>query len=51
VLTPEIRSVLSVPGALAARDTIGGTSPSRVAEQLEALEAVVAADAEWAAAR
>ncbi len=51
VLTPEVRSVLSVPGALAARDTIGGTSPSRVAEQLEALEAVVAADAEWAAAR
>jgi argininosuccinate lyase len=51
VLTPEVRSVLSVPGALAARDTVGGTAPSRVAEQLAALEAVVAADAEWAASR
>jgi argininosuccinate lyase len=48
-LTPDIRSVLSVPGALAARDTFGGTAPRRVSEQLTALRQTVAADAAWAA--
>src|SRR3712207_2081038 len=33
-LTPDVRSVLSVPGALAARRARGGTAPERVAEQL-----------------
>ena len=33
-LTPDVRSVLSVPGALAARKARGGTAPERVAEQL-----------------
>ena len=38
-LTPDVRSVLSVPGALAARKARGGTAPERVAEQLTALKA------------
>ncbi|HET7017315.1 MAG TPA: argininosuccinate lyase [Streptosporangiaceae bacterium] len=48
-LTPDIRSVLSVDGALAARSTFGGTAPSRVAQQLDDLRRVVQADAAWAA--
>jgi argininosuccinate lyase len=48
-LTPDVRSVLSVPGAIAARDSTGGTSPGRVADQLAALRRTVAADAAWAA--
>ncbi len=47
--TPDVRSVLSVVGALAARDTYGGTSPRRVAEQLASLRGVVQSDAAWAA--
>jgi argininosuccinate lyase len=49
-LTPEVRSVLSVRGALAARATPGGTAPERVAEQLAALRERVAGQADWAAA-
>jgi argininosuccinate lyase len=48
-LDPDVRSVLSVPGALAARDAFGGTAPARVAEQLAALRLTIAADAAWAA--
>jgi argininosuccinate lyase len=48
-LTPEVRSVLSVRGAIAARDGFGGTSPRRVAEQLAALRQRVSGDAAWAA--
>ena len=48
-LTPDIRSVLSVDGALAARSTYGGTAPVRVAQQLDDLRRVVQADAAWAA--
>jgi argininosuccinate lyase len=48
-LTPDVRPVLSVPGALAARDAVGGTAPARVAEQLAALRLTVAAGAAWAA--
>ncbi|MFN2537397.1 MAG: argininosuccinate lyase [Mycobacteriales bacterium] len=48
-LTPEIRSVLDVRGALAARQGHGGTAPVRVAEQLEALRLEVAAHDRWAA--
>jgi argininosuccinate lyase len=50
LLTPEVRSVLTVEGALAARSTFGGTAPIRVREQLAALRETVAADARWAAA-
>jgi argininosuccinate lyase len=48
-LTPDVRSVLTVPGALAARSGYGGTAPSRVAEQADALRAQVDSDAAWAA--
>ena len=48
-LTPEVRTVLSVPGALAARSTRGGTAPERVAGQLTSLEDVAAAHGRWAA--
>jgi argininosuccinate lyase len=50
-LTPDVREVLTVAGALAARSGFGGTAPARVAEQLAALRQVVAADAAWSAAR
>jgi argininosuccinate lyase len=46
-LTPEVRSVLSVRGALAARSTRGGTAPERVAEQLAALRERVAGHGRW----
>ncbi|MGN6677029.1 MAG: argininosuccinate lyase, partial [Streptosporangiaceae bacterium] len=48
-LTPDVRSVLSVPGAIAARDTVGGTAPSRVGDQLAGLRRQVASGAAWAA--
>ncbi|RBY74581.1 argininosuccinate lyase [Blastococcus sp. TF02-09] len=48
-LTPEVRAVLSVRGALAARSTRGGTAPERVAEQIAGLTAQATAHAEWAA--
>jgi argininosuccinate lyase len=47
-LTPDVREVLSVTGALAARKAYGGTAPERVAEQLAALRAVVDEHAAWA---
>src|SRR5262245_13848211 len=49
-LTPDVREVLSVTGALAARKAHGGTAPERVAEQLAALRAVVDEHAAWAGA-
>ncbi len=48
-LTPDVREVLSVSGALAARKGYGGTAPERVLEQLAALRAAVDAHAAWAA--
>src|SRR5215468_12230656 len=48
-LTPDVREVLTVPGALAARQSRGGTAPARVAEQLAQLRGVVAEQAAWAA--
>jgi argininosuccinate lyase len=48
-LTPDIREVLSVRGALAARRAPGGTAPERVAEQLARLRTVVDEHAAWAA--
>jgi argininosuccinate lyase len=48
-LTPGVRTVLSVAGALAARRSRGGTAPERVAEQLSALAALARQHTEWAA--
>lgn len=42
-LTPQLREVLTVEGALASRDAFGGTAPVRVREQLDALDAQTAA--------
>jgi argininosuccinate lyase len=50
-LTPEVRSVLDVRGALAARQAHGGTAPERVGEQLQALARDVAAHRAWAGSR
>jgi argininosuccinate lyase len=50
-LTPEVRSVLSVRGALAARTTPGSTGPGPVAEQLAAAQDKVESWREWAAVR
>jgi argininosuccinate lyase len=47
-LTPDVRSVLSVDGALAARATRGGTAPDRVREQLDDTRALVHEHATWA---
>jgi argininosuccinate lyase len=50
-LSPEVRAVLSVSGALASRSALGGTAPERVREQLRALRERVREDQEWASAR
>ena len=49
-LTPDVREVLTVAGALAARKAYGGTAPERVAEQISALRAATDEHAAWAAA-
>jgi argininosuccinate lyase len=46
-LTPEVRTVLSVRGALEARKARGGTAPERVAGQLTALAELARQHAEW----
>jgi argininosuccinate lyase len=46
-LTPDVREVLTVDGALAARKAYGGTAPERVAEQITALRAAVADTSDW----
>lgn len=46
-LTPEVRSVLSVHGAIAARNGRGGTAPSAVAVQLAEVKADLARQQEW----
>ncbi|MCZ9343732.1 argininosuccinate lyase, partial [Streptomyces sp. TRM76130] len=50
-LTPEVRSVLSVPGALASRDGRGGTAPSAVAAQLAEVKKDVERQHAWATER
>ena len=50
-LTPDVREVLDVRGAIAARKGHGGTAPERVAEQLTILRAEVQAHRAWADAR
>jgi argininosuccinate lyase len=47
-LTPEVRAVLSVRGALASRSARGGTAPVRVAEQLADLRVLLADQLAWA---
>jgi argininosuccinate lyase len=47
-LTPEVRSVLTVRGALESRTTHGGTAPVRVGEQLSALADAANTHAAWA---
>jgi argininosuccinate lyase len=47
-LTPDVRAVLCVDGALRARSTFGSTAPDRVAEQLAALRDTVAEHVVWA---
>ncbi|MFF7455732.1 argininosuccinate lyase [Kitasatospora sp. NPDC008115] len=48
-LTPEVRTVLSVHGAIAARNGRGGTAPDAVAVQLTEVKADLAAQQEWVA--
>jgi argininosuccinate lyase len=50
-LTPDVREVLDVRGALAARSAYGGTAPDRVREQLQALGGQVDRHRTWADAR
>jgi argininosuccinate lyase len=47
-LTPDVRAVLSVRGALSARKARGGTAPERVAEQLASLGELARAHTAWA---
>jgi argininosuccinate lyase len=49
-LKPDVRAVLSVRGALAARSARGGTAPARVGDQLRELGALLAEQAAWAGA-
>jgi argininosuccinate lyase len=46
-LTPEVRDVLSVHGAIEARSGRGGTASSRVNEQLRELQTDIEAQAVW----
>ncbi|MFL6137957.1 MAG: argininosuccinate lyase [Frankiaceae bacterium] len=48
LLTPDLREVLSVTGALAARAAHGGTAPARVGEQLAAARTAVEGHRRWA---
>jgi argininosuccinate lyase len=47
-LTPDVRDVLSVSGALAARSALGGTAPARVREQLDDVARIVTDQEKWA---
>ncbi|MGI8334699.1 argininosuccinate lyase [Actinomadura scrupuli] len=48
-LTPDVREVLNVPGAIASRKAYGGTAPERVQEQIDSLRALANEHADWAA--
>jgi argininosuccinate lyase len=48
-LTPDVREVLNVPGAIASRKAYGGTAPERVQEQIDSLRALANDHADWAA--
>ncbi|HJF11274.1 argininosuccinate lyase [Corynebacterium falsenii] len=47
-LTPEVREVLTIDGAVASRSTRGGTAGVRVAEQKERVRERAAQDRQWA---
>ena len=47
-LTPDVRAVLSVDGALRARSAVGGTAPDRVVEQRQQLTEIVHDQVAWA---
>ncbi|KGM19266.1 argininosuccinate lyase [Corynebacterium auriscanis] len=47
-LTPDVREVLTIDGAVASRSTRGGTAGVRVAEQRERVRAQAELDREWA---
>ena len=47
-LTPEVREVLTIDGAVASRATRGGTAGVRVAEQKERVREASSADRKWA---
>ena len=49
-LQPDVRTVLSVRGALNARSAFGGTAPARVSEQLEQVTDDIVTVRVWAAA-
>ncbi|NEE50450.1 argininosuccinate lyase, partial [Streptomyces sp. SID8455] len=49
-LTPEVRTVLNVRGALASRNGRGGTAPSAVAVQLAEVKKDLEAQNAWATA-
>ncbi|MGH3880294.1 MAG: argininosuccinate lyase [Actinophytocola sp.] len=46
-LSPEVRDVLTVEGSIASRDALGGTAPSRVAEQRAQVSEVLADLRSW----
>ena len=48
-LTADVRSVLTIPGALAARATVNGTAPERVRAQIARAHEQIDADRGWAA--
>ena len=50
-LTPAVRGVLTVRGALDSRAAFGGTAPVRVREQLAAVTTLVDEAASWAGER
>ncbi|MGO4423650.1 argininosuccinate lyase [Streptomyces sp. MCAF7] len=49
-LTPEVRTVLTVEAALAARSSRGGTAPDRVVEQIDEFADRLLGHRDWAAA-
>jgi argininosuccinate lyase len=51
LLTPGVRRVLTVHGAIASRDGRGGTAPSAVAVQLDEVRADLAVQREWVEAK
>jgi len=46
-LSGDVRQVLSVRAALESRTPVGGTAPARVAEQIQALTELIAAQQSW----
>jgi len=46
-LTPDVRGVLTVDGALASRTTFGGTAPKNVEFQIAALESKITSSEKW----